>query len=193
MKRLILIFCVLFLVSGCAVSLPFNHRLSYQYISEANKAEVKKMGPISVQWIPPEFTKRIDVQGSSGFVGGGSQTRIPTGIALYNRILEYLDASIGVDDKSPKVLMITVIDAKSEFEYSAGFFNITPAIDVGKCTLRANFEYKDKTQAQSWADVFTASYHDPTIGGSSQTGELEKAWDDVAAQVGKKVISKLTQ
>jgi len=169
--------------SGCAVNLPFNNRLAYPIVQEAKDMSAIKKGPVSVKWISPAFPERIDVQGSSGFVGGGSRTRIPTGVGLANRIIEVLDVIVGVNKSSDKLLTITVIEAKSEFEYSAGFFNVTPAIDVGRCVFEAEFILGNK----QWKQKFTAEEKDPTIGGTSQTGVLEKVWDNIALQVGRSV------
>jgi len=94
-----------------------------------------------------------------------------------------LDVMVGVKKSSDKILTITVIEAKSEFEYSAGFFNITPAIDVGRSVFEAEFICGDKR----WKEKFTTEEKDPTIGGTSQTGVLEKVWDNIALQVGRSV------
>jgi hypothetical protein len=81
MKSISLIFIAIISIicSGCAVNLPFNNRLSYQAVQEAKSFSPNSKGPISINWIPQSFPERIDVQGASGFVGGGSQTRIPIG------------------------------------------------------------------------------------------------------------------
>lgn len=172
---------------GCAVNLPFNNRLSYPAVRDAKNFAANTKGPISIKWIPPSFPERVDVQGASGFVGGGSQTRIPTGVGLSNRILEAFDASIGVIDSSKNTLTIEILKAETEFEYSAGFFNVTPAIDVGRCRLEAEFTIGDKR----WKEKFFSESKDPTIGGTSQTAVVEKVWDDIAIQVVKNVIQHL--
>lgn len=175
------------LASGCAVNLPFNNRLSYSAVQDAKNSANTNKGPISVKWIPANFPELVDFQGASGFVGGGTQTRIPTGVALASRILEVLDASVGLRATSNKTLTIEIINAETEFEYSAGIFNITPAIDVGRCTLEAAFLLGDRR----WREKFSAELKDPTIGGTSQTGVLEKVWDDIAIQVGRNVVQHL--
>jgi hypothetical protein len=190
MKKLRLFFVITMIAivcSGCAISLPFNNRLSYPAVRDAKNFAATTKGPISVKWIPPSFPERIDVQGASGFVGGGSQTRIPTGVGLANRILEAFDTSIGLLDSSNKTLTIEIIKAETEFEYSAGFFNITPAIDVGRCKLEVEFAIGDKR----WKEKFFSESKDPTIGGTSQTAVVEKVWDDIAIQVARNVIQHL--
>ncbi|TLN00281.1 hypothetical protein FDZ73_19905, partial [bacterium] len=121
-----MILATLFLITGCAVNLPFNNRLDYSCVSEAKKLNSSKLKPVSIEWTPRGFPNRIDVQGASGFVGGGTQTRVPTGVGLSNRIMEALDTSIGIDNNSKNVLEIHVLSAKTKFEFSAGAFNITP-------------------------------------------------------------------
>ncbi len=179
---MIAVFC-----SGCAVNLPFNNRLSYSAVSSAKDLAAKAKGPIAVKWMQPGFPERIDVQGASGYVGGASQTRIPIGEGLANRISEGLDNAVGVNDSSKKILTIDIYNAKTEFEYSAGIFNVTPAIDFAKCTLEVKFSIGKK----SWQETFYSELDDPTIGGSSTTGVVEKVWDDIAIQVVKNVVSHL--
>ncbi len=186
--RVVLIGTILVLLcSGCAINLPFNNRLSYPAVREAKNLAPSSPGPISIKWLPSSFPERIDVQGASGFVGGGSQTRIPTGVGLANRILEGLDASIGIIESSNRVLTIEIKEAKTEFEYSAGIFNVTPSIDVGRCRLKAEFS----TENTRWEETFFSETRDPTIGGTSQTAIVEKVWDDIAIQVVKNVTQHL--
>lgn len=179
---LVLLFLAL-LTSGCAINLPFNNRLTYPTVQAAKNFTTGYKGQIALKWIPPTFPENIDIQGASGFSGGGSQTRIPTGVGLANRILEVLDVSIGVSDSADKVLTISVIKAKSEFEFSANLFNLSNAIDVGRCVFEAEFLFGN----ERWSEKFTAEGKDSTIGGTSQTGVLEKVWDDIALQVGRSV------
>jgi hypothetical protein len=176
------------LVVGCAINLPFSNRLNYEQVSEAKHLSVARAGPIAIKWIPPDFPERIDVQGASGFVGGGSRTRIPTGVALAARITEALDSAVGLDRSSSKILTITVEQARSKFQYSAGFFNVTPSIDRAECLLQATFSFG----GVEWKEQFSSSQRDPSIGGRSQTALLEKAWDDIALQVTKSVVDHLS-
>lgn len=175
------------LLSGCAINLPFNSRLSYQTVIDAGHLSAKSEGPMSIRWVPDSFPQRIDTQGASGFVGGGSRTRIPTGVALSGRILEGLDASVGVLESSKKTLTITIVKAETKFQYSAGFFNVTPAIDEGECTFEATFSLGDRT----WTQTFHAQQTDPKVGGTSQTAILEKVWDEIAFQVVQSVVEHL--
>lgn len=174
---------------GCTVNLPFNNRLDYSYVNEAKRLTTSKNEPISLEWSPADFPNRVDIQGASGFVGGGSQTRIPTGVALASRITEALDSAVGVDKTSKRVLEIYILSAQSKFEYSAGMANITPGIDYAWCNVEAELSYNGTT----WKDSFTSEERDETIGGSSQTGLLERVWDKIALQLTKNVVSKIEQ
>ena len=177
------------LLSGCAINLPFNSRLDYPHVSEAKKLASNKLEPTSIEWLPADFPSRVDVQGSSGFVGGGSQTRIPTGVALANRITEALDVSVGVDSTSKNILELNILSAESKFEYSAGMFNVTPGIDYGWCSLEIVFNYN----GTEWKQKFVSEERDTKVGGTSQTGILEKVWDNLAVQVAKNVTTKIGQ
>jgi hypothetical protein len=186
---LLLYICTIFSLSGCAINLPFNNRMAYSSVSEAKKLNTGKNKSLSIQWFPEDFPNRSDIQGASGFVGSGSQTRIPTGIALSNRIAEALDVSIGIDSSSKNVLEMRILTAESKFEYSAGVFNITPGMDYGLCNLEVEFNYN----GMSWTDKFVSEEKESTVGGTSQTGPLEKAWDNVALQLAKSVVGKVEQ
>jgi hypothetical protein len=183
-----IIACMAVGLSGCAISLPFNNRLAYSSITDMKSVQVQGERPkLSIVWNPADFPQRIDIHGSDGFVGGGSRTRLPTGVALSSRIEEAISTYADIT-ASGKNLTITVLEARSGFEYSAGMFNITPAIDVGTVTLNAAFNLNGKT----WTQQFSSHKKDPTIGGTSQTGILESAWDDVAVQVAKSIASHIT-
>lgn len=172
-------------LSGCAISLPFNNRLAYSSITDMKSVQIQGEKPkLSITWNPADFPQRIDIQGSDGFVGGGSRTRVPTGVGLSSRIEEAISTYADITPNG-KSLTITILEAHSGFEYSAGMFNITPAIDVGKVTLNASFNLDGKT----WTQQFSSYKKDPTIGGTSATGILESAWDDVAVQVAKSIAS----
>jgi hypothetical protein len=165
-------------VSGCAVNLPFNTRADYDSILKAKALSIEK-NPIAVKWVPVNFPERVDIKGASGFVGRGSMTRIPIGAAISKRVIELLDVTCGVDQSSRRILTVDVIDANPEFEYSANIFNLTPGMDVGRCTFEAEFTYGDI----QWRKKYTASYEDYQVGAKSQTGVLETAFDDIALQV----------
>lgn len=174
-------------LSGCTVALPFNTRSSFDSVTQARGLDAKDEGPVKITWIPSSFPDRVDVQGASGFVGGGSRTRIPIGPGLSSRILETLDAAVGVDGSSAKVLTLTIKNAKTKFQYSAGIFNVTPAIDRASCDLEVDFA----VGANRWSQTFHAEASDPKVGGTSQTGLVERVWDDIALQVTKNVAEHM--
>ncbi len=188
MKKSVLLFClcVVGITSGCAINLPFNNRLGYPTVSEAKKLSNSKIKPVSLEWIPADFPSRIDIQGASGFVGSASQTRMPTGVALSDRIMEALDVSIGLDSSSDSVIAIYVLNAKTKFEYSAGMGNVTPGIDYGWCELEAQFNYNGTI----WNEKFVSENKDTSIGSTSQTAPVEKVWDNIALQVAKSIAIK---
>ena len=171
------------LLGGCAIALPFNERLSYQYEDKAKALNAPNIGAIAVRWIPQDFPSRIDIQGASGFVGGGSKTRVPTGIALSTRIKHVLDKAIGVDPSSSNVLTITVIDAKSKFTYGFASSELT----TGGSFLKARFEFRDKV----WEDEFNVDVDKSEVA-PTYAYRLEKAWDEVAIQVGESVVKHLS-
>lgn len=187
MKKLLSLSAIVLVttLTGCAINLPFNNRLNYTSVSELS-ALPKVQDTVHIKWNPDTFPQRIDIQGADGFVGSASRTRIPTGVALSSRIEEAI-AQIAKLSPNGSPLTITVENAKSGFEYSAGMFNITPAIDVANVTLVATFECK----GQKWTNTFNSKLKDPKIGGTSQTALLDKAWDDIAVQVAKDVSKHL--
>lgn len=182
----ILVVAAALLLSGCAVSLPFNNRLGFDSISQMKAVRIDPKPSLSIKWTPVDFPQRIDVHGSDGFVGGGSRTRLPTGQAMSSRILEAVSQYA---DLSPEgdIVELNVLSARTGFEYSAGIFNVTPAIDDGNVDMVIQFTMHGKT----WTQTFTSSKHDPVIGGTSQTGTLEAAWDDVAVQVAQSIAKHL--
>ncbi|WP_198419837.1 hypothetical protein [Geomonas edaphica] len=187
-KWLAMLLCVVSM-TGCAINLPFNNRLDYSRVSEAKRLASPKTTPVALEWVPVTFPTRIDIQGASGFVGGGSNTRIPTGVALSNRILEALDVSVGIDPASKHLLEMNILNAETKFEYSAGMSNITPGIDYGWCSLDIEFDYDGSV----WSEKFVSEEKDPTIGASSQTALLDKVWDNIALQVAKNVNTKVAE
>lgn len=187
LRGVLFLAAVVALSSGCTVNLPFNTRPSFDTVSQAKGLAAKSEGPISVTWAPASFPDRVDVEGASGFVGGGSRTRIPTGPGLSSRILETLDAAVGISSSSPKKLTLTIKNAKTTFQYSAGVFNVTPAIDRASCDLDIDFAMGSK----QWSQTFHAEARDPKVGGTSQTGVVEHVWDDIALQVTKNVVGHL--
>ncbi|MEO5811073.1 MAG: hypothetical protein ABIU96_14250 [Rhodanobacter sp.] len=174
-------------LAGCTVNLPFNTRPSFSTVTQARGFDAKSEGPVKVAWLPSSFPDRVDIEGASGFVGGGSRTRIPTGPGLSSRILETLDAAVGVSASAPKTLTLTIKNAKTKFQYSAGIFNVTPAIDRASCDLDLGFALG----AEQWTQTFHAEAKEGKVGGTSQTGLVEQVWDDIALQVTKDVVSHM--
>ncbi|MEE9654126.1 hypothetical protein V4836_08135 [Kluyvera ascorbata] len=186
MKKLIIVVLIASTLSGCVVNLPFNNRLDFESVSKMKNVEVQPKPVINITWNPVDFPTRIDNQGADGFVGGGSQTRLPTGIAITNRVEEAISQYADLK-KSGTELNINVLEARSGFEYSAGLFNVTPGMDVGKCHLKVQITYN----GQMWVGEYFSNNSDPKIGASSQTAILEKAWNDVAVQLATDVANHM--
>jgi hypothetical protein len=92
-----------------------------------------------------------------------------------------------VNSSAPKVLTVTIKNAKTKFQYSAGIFNVTPAIDQASCDLDVDFA----VGSDRWSQTFHAEAKDPKVGGTSQTGLVEQVWDDIALQVTKNVVAHM--
>lgn len=171
------------LLCGCAVHLPFNHRVGYTTLSEANDLAFAAP-PVSIAWLPADFVDRVDSVSPSGFVGAATLARIPTGQALGGRITEVLDHVVGVAP-GEKRLTIVVLEVKTEYAYSASLLNADLAIDRARCVLEVELRHGRKR----WTERFEAEVIDEHIGGASVTGALERAWDRVALDVGRSVAA----
>ena len=72
--------------------------------------------------------------------------------------------------------------------------NIPPAFLMSPRPLTwpgARLEAEFSIGKKRWKERFYAELKDPTIGGSSQTGVVEKVWDDIAIQVVKNILDHL--
>ncbi|MEA5115652.1 MAG: hypothetical protein VB050_16665 [Geobacteraceae bacterium] len=184
--NIVLIACAV-LLAGCAINMPFNHRLASSELGEASSLSAAKLGPVSLEWFPVDFPNREDVQSASGLLGWWPKTRIPTGMGLASRIDKALDAAVGIGSKSKSVLQIVVLSAVSEFEFAPGMFLSTPEIDYGRCSFEAEFDY----DGYKWRQVFVSEEKNTSSGYSRQTGPLEKVWDNIALQVAKSVVNNM--
>lgn len=179
MKKTITTLIATMALFGCSIQLPFNDRLSYQ----SEKAILSQIGKtdhsVSIVWSPEKFTSMFETKGSSGFVGGGTRTRIPTGYALSSRIEEAISTYAEFNPNSERVYF-HIEDATSEFEFSANSpFTANIELDHGYASLKVTIKYKDKTITKEYHSEKTAE-DGKTM---SQTGVLEAAWDDIAVQV----------
>lgn len=165
---------------GCAAAMPVSLRLSGPYEERARTLRIKDAGPIAIRWVPSDFPSRIDIQGASGFVGGGARVRVPIGEALSSRIRDVLDKAIGLDPDSKRVITITIIEAKSRFK--CGF--ASAQLTYGETELRAKFDINDI----SWEETFISKY-DKTETAATYAYYLEKSWDEVSLQVGKSIVA----
>jgi len=188
LKFMILIVC-LFSITACSQTiLPFSNRLASGPLEGAKQLATNGREPVSLEWWPAEFPSRADLLGPSGFIGWQSKTRVPTGVGLANRITEALDASVGVDPASKRVLELYIVKAESEFTYWDYLYNVQPSIDYGKCTAEIEFDYN----GTRWKKSFVAEVKDTNSVPASQTGPLEKAWDSLSLQVAQEVVRTIS-
>lgn len=171
------------MASSCAVHLPFSHRVAYTTLTQAHEAPILAP-PVSIRWLPHDFSERVDSVSPSGFVGSATRARIPTGPALSSRITEVLDYSVGVG-AGQRPLTIIVLGVETEYEYSANLLNAGLAIDRAKCVVDLELRYGGK----QWTQRFEAEEIDEHIGGASITGPLERVWDRLAIDIGHSVTA----
>ncbi|MCX8641346.1 MULTISPECIES: hypothetical protein [unclassified Gilliamella] len=181
MKKIILLTCLGFILSGCSVHLQFNDRLSYQSLKQIkSEIHLPQKQNLNIVWVPDSFTSRIDIQGSSGFIGGGSRTRIPTGIGLSTRIEEAISTYADINSGGKK-LTIIVNNAKTKFTY--GMTNI----DNASVYLNLTFELSGKT----WTKEFSTKQNDSGVKDANMTSVVEYAWDQIALDVAREVAKHL--
>ncbi|MFZ4832884.1 hypothetical protein [Rouxiella sp. Mn2063] len=172
-------------LAGCAVSMPFNNRLSFTAIKDMMTVD-KMNKKIAIQWQPTTFPTKVDIQGADAFIGSLSRTRVPTGPGLTSRVEEAISTFTTLSPTG-EPLVIKINYASSGFEYSAGTTNVVPSMDVGSMRLNATFTFEGKT----WSNIYISKVKDPTIGGSTTTSVLEAAWDNIAVQVAKDVATHI--
>lgn len=170
--------------SGCKVHMPFRFQLAPKVAAEATKARGTAVGPVALRWVPADFPDRVDVQGASGYIGSISRTRIPTGVAIASRVREYLETAVGVDAKAPRVVTITVVEAKSSYAYSAKAKVHT--IDRGRCSLRVDVD----DGATRWSESYYSS-DEPGGAPPTPTEVLDGVWDEVSAALSRDVLRHL--
>jgi len=170
---------------GCAVSMPFNNRLSFTAVKDMMTVD-KMNKKIAIQWQPTTFPSKVDIQGADAFIGSLSRTRVPTGPGLTSRVEEAI-STFATLSPTGEPLVIKVNYASSGFEYSAGPTDVVPSMDVGSMRLNAAFTFEGKT----WSNIYASKVKDPTMGGSTTTSVLEEAWDNIAVQVAKDVAKHI--
>ncbi len=173
-------------VSGCTYDLSFNSRASHATVQEAKDLSALDRGPIAIEWNPATFPERVDTKGPSGNEGAASRANIPTGVAIATRLDELLDIAVGVDRSSPNVLTISVIEAKSDYEYAIGMIT-SRHIDAASGVFEGEFSIGNTR----WRERFTAEARDRGgVDGAKGTGLLDRVWDDLALQVATSVAQR---
>lgn len=167
---------VVMFLSGCVAHLSFNNRPNFETIVAARNIQITKKTPIAVRWLPPDFPEmRESVR------AGGYTVMTPTGVNLANRIVEVLDASVGVNNTSGSVLRVAPFVAESKLEFSTNNVKYSRTIIAASCSFEAEF-ILDRV---AWTDKFFSTRSLPEESISSQTEVLERVWDDIALQVAK--------
>ena len=173
-------------MAGCSQDLTFSDRASHATIQQAAQLSAGGRGPIAVNWNPATFPERVDRQGPSGNEGALTRAHIPIGMAIAGRLDEVLDAAIGVNQSSPNVLTVSVIEADAEYRFATGMIT-SRHIESGSSVFEAEFSL-GQTQ---WSERFSAQARfRPEIDGAQGTGVLNRVWDDIALQVATSVVEQ---
>lgn len=182
-QKLILTLMLTFMLSGCAISPPFNNRIDYMSLKEIKSSEIV-IQDIKITWTPSTFPSEIEIKGASGFRGSAAQVRIPTGPSISSRLVEVLDQVVYTSDTSQNIVNINIINAESNFKFIAGILSDQAAIDWGEVNLTAEFSYKGEV----WTETFHFVEDDSRIDGSSLTKPLEIVWDKTSLAMAKSII-----
>jgi len=186
--KLVVGIALLALLTGCVTNLAFVNRPSFETVLEARNIQVIEKRPIAIKWWPPTFPEMRDMQSSkSGDYNSASNVVIPTSASLASRILELLDASVGINDLSNEILRIAVFVAESKVEVSTVSPKYHKTIIAASCVFEAEFILGNK----AWTKKFFSERRNPGLANISQTVVLEKVWDDIALQVAKSVASNI--
>ncbi|WP_254413749.1 hypothetical protein [Vibrio furnissii] len=189
MRRFITMLVATTALSGCSIQLPFNDRISYQSEKEILSQVDKIDYSVNIVWSPDNFTRMFETKGSSGFVGSGTRTRIPTGYALSSRIEEAINTYAEFNPNSERIYFY-VEGASSEFEFSANApFTANMELDHGYANLKVTIKYNDRSITKEYQAEKIAK-DGKTL---SQTGVLEAAWDDIAVQVAMDVYRLISR
>ncbi|MBK9375404.1 MAG: hypothetical protein IPN03_17195 [Holophagales bacterium] len=170
---------------SCKIYLPFRFQLAPRLVEEAGRLRGTTPGPIALRWQPADFPTRVDVQGASGFIGGASRTRIPTGVAISTKVRDFLDAAAGVEEGARRVVTIHVVEAKASFEYGG---RKRSGIDRARCTLKVEVE----DGKARWSEAYFAS-DEPAGEPPTQTEVLDGVYDEVSAALARDVVRRLAE
>lgn len=184
-RRAVLALALLLVVPSlsCKIYLPFRFQLAPRFVEEAGRLRETAPGPIALRWQPADFPTRVDVQGASGFIGGASRTRIPTGVAISTKVRDFLDAATGVEEGARRVVTIHVVEAKTSFEYGG---RKRAGIDRARCTLKVEV---DDGKAR-WSEAYFAS-DEPAGEPPTQTEVLDGVYDEVSAALARDILRRL--
>ena len=210
MKSKVLIFLLLVplyvMLSGCYQTPRFSNRIAHSDLSTLNIPD-SKIERLNIIWKPKDFPEMYELEGYTGnpllsylYIGGNGFVRIPTGIAISERLLEVLGQSLTLDETSSKQLEIR-ISARTYFKISDGrgapidrLFNINNVNQVcqkfneGTVYVSAFFNYKDIELTKTFEQVESVDSKDCSI-----PSPLEIAWDKVAIEMAQLIVLFINQ
>ncbi|MHC5114139.1 MAG: hypothetical protein ACYTGP_06895 [Planctomycetota bacterium] len=167
---------------ACTADLSFSDRAGHEAVTAA-RAERADGGPLAVDWRPAEFGELVEREGPVGSEGAATRATIPTGPAVTGRVEELLDAMVGVDARSPRRLLIEVLEADTGYRYATGF-PTSRHIDLARCTVVARLEL----DGERWESSFSAEVRKSArVRG---TALVERAWDEVALDIATSAASR---
>ena len=193
-------------LNGCYQNPTFSNRIAHSDLSPLNIPD-SNIERLNIIWKPKDFPEMVELQGATrGATGavywGGwfhpRNVRIPTGIAISERLLEALGHSLIIDKTSSNSLKIDV------YAHTRASFNLRrklplellfsgkkpcPRFNRGTVKVNAFFNYKDIELPKEFHEVELIDGSDCSI----TTGPLETAWDKVAIQMAQLIILFINQ
>jgi hypothetical protein len=166
-------------LTGCSPGLEFGHEPSAETIASARAMAAPEEGPIAIRWTPGTFPERVDQVAPSGMEGERSTADIPTGAAISGRLEGILDEMIGHDPAASRDVRITVIDARTEYQYAT----FEREIDIARCVV----EVEMALGGTPWTDMFVAETREITTG-LRGPALVEAAWDEVTLRMARSIV-----
>ena len=189
-------------INGCTRSPPFSDRIAPSELSAASIID-NNIERLNIIWEPKNFPEKFQLKGPKGISNWGDRysrrdVKIPTGIAISERLQEALGQTLIIDKTSSKVLTIEIY-AQSNFKFTPGDSFMSALFsgrslpchlfNYGEVDVNAYFKYQDLTWAELFHNVELISGYDC----STTTGPLEKVWDKVAIQMAQSIILFINQ
>lgn len=162
-----------------------------------------KIERLNIIWEPKRFPEKVELKGPKGIYDCGDRpsrkcARIPTGIAISERLLEALGEALIIDETSSSSLNIEIY-ARTNFtspqsdSYFGALFSGESlpchVFDYGEVDVNAYFRYRDVTWSEMFFEVDFISGWDC----STTITPLEVAWDKVAIKMAQSIILFINQ